>query len=67
MSCPIENKAYFNELNQMLYTAQDKDELLENLKKEQIYRYGYSKCNLLYKDGMHLNQIVKLILNDERH
>ncbi len=67
LPCPSENKAYFNQLNQLLYTAQDKDELLENLKKEQIYRYGYSKCNLLYKDGMYLNQIVKLILNDERH
>jgi hypothetical protein len=61
---PSQNKAYFNQLNEMLYTANDKAELLNNINKNQIFRKGFSKINLLYEDGIDLNQIVKQILED---
>jgi len=61
---PSKNIAYYNKLNEILYASKTKYELIENIKSNLIFRKGYSRKNLLYEDGLNLNQIVNLILKD---
>ena len=49
-----------------LYIAKNKEELLDNISHKNIYRPGYSKVDLLYKDGRYLNEIVSGILNKKK-
>jgi hypothetical protein len=62
---PNKNKAYCGKLNQLLYTAIDKNELFDNLKNNKIYKHNYSKDDLLYSDGIYLDQIVELIISNK--
>lgn len=57
------NKASFNRLTEILYTAKNTNELLDNIHNKHIYRVGYSKKNLLHKNGSYLYEIVNCILS----
>ena len=54
----------FNPLTtKLLYVAKNKEELLNNILNNNIYKEGYSKKDLLHSDGKYLDEIVSYILN----
>ena len=58
----------FNPLtSKLLYIAKNKEELLNNILNNKIYKPGYSKSDLLHSDGKYLDEIVSFILNERNH
>ena len=68
--CDYEKYTLNSSMNKLvmkyLYIAKNKEELLDNISHKKIYRPGYSKVDLLYKDGKYLNEIVSGILNKKK-
>ena len=48
----------------LLYVAKNKEELLDNILSNKIYRSGNTKEDLLFNDGKYLHEIVSDILNN---
>jgi hypothetical protein len=62
LSCNNYNKAVFNKLSDVLYIANNAEDIVKNLARKRIYRPGFSKKDLLHNEGMYLNQIIESIL-----
>lgn len=53
-----------NRLSEVVYIAKSKEELLDNLHYQRIYKPGRSKTDLLHQDGMRLKEIVSKIIGE---
>jgi hypothetical protein len=60
-----QNSSLNNSIMKFLYVAKNKEELLDNILNNRIFRLGFNKSDLLYSDGKNLNEIVESILQDK--
>lgn len=51
-----------NRLQDVVYIAESKEELFDNMMHKRVYRPGHSKVDLLHQDGMRLHEIAAAII-----
>lgn len=52
-------------LQSIIYIAKNNIELIFNMANSKIYKDGYSKSDLIYGNGLRLNEVVKTILEGD--
>lgn len=57
------NRIIHNNFTSILYVAKTNNELINNIKKKKIFKYGFTVDNLIYTDGISLDKIIKKVLN----
>ena len=57
------NRTFHNDFTSILYVAETNNELINNIKKKKIFKYGFTVDNLIYNDGISLDKILKKVLN----
>lgn len=59
----ILNSTFNKLLSNYLFIAKNKEELLDNILSNRVFKEGYSKEDVLHNDAKYLKEVVKNILN----
>jgi hypothetical protein len=59
------NQKSIDSMMRIFYIAKNTEELTFNINNSKIYKNDHSKKDLIYYDGLRLNEIVKIILEED--